>query len=278
MVLELLINPKKIQGKYWEFFLLGFVYSFIAVFLSLWIFKSYASIVMITLTIIAAIPITQKVLELQEEDDIKIKKETSLLKEHKKAIYMFMCLFLGFVFSFGILYVFLPGELSNQAFKAQTETIISINSNSPSGNFFNHFDIFNRIFFNNLKILFFCIVFSVFYGAGAIFILVWNASVMSTAIGSYIRNNLVNASSASHYFQITSLALLRYVIHGIPEIIAYFIGALAGGIFSFALIKHDFKDKNFKRMIRDVLDLVMIAIIILIVAGLLEVYVTPLFI
>lgn len=276
MVLELLVNPKKIQGKPWEIFFIGAVYSFVAAFLALWVFKGYASIVMVTLTIIASIPFIHRVIELEEKKDLKIVKERKLLKEHKKAIIMFMYLFLGFVASFCLLYVVLPGNIAQNIFSAQIETIVSIDSSMPSGNFLSNFNAFSSIYFNNLKILFFCIAFSFFYGAGAIFILTWNASVMATAIGSFIKNNLLHITSAVGYAQITSLALLRYMLHGIPEIAAYFIGGLASGIISFAIIKHDFMDSNFKRIGMDALNLILIALIILFGAALIEVFVIPL--
>ena len=34
----------------------------------------------------------------------------------------------------------------------------------------------------------FCLLFSLIYGSGAIFILTWNASVLGTAIGNYIKS------------------------------------------------------------------------------------------
>ena len=42
----------------------------------------------------------------------------------------------------------------------------------------------------------FCVFFSFFYGAGAIFILVWNASVISAAIGSFVRSNIEKLAAA----------------------------------------------------------------------------------
>jgi uncharacterized membrane protein SpoIIM required for sporulation len=273
MVLELLINPKKIQGKRWELFFIGFVYSFIAVFLSLWIFKGYASIVMITLTIIASVPFVHRVIELEEKKEIKIKKEHSLLKEHSKAIEVLLFLFLGFVVSFTLLYLILPAETTQTLFSAQIETIIEVQG--PTGSYIEANNLI-PIFLNNLKILFFCVAFSFLYGAGAIFILTWNASVMAAAIGSFIKNNLLHVSGAIGYLQITSIGLLRYLLHGVPEIISYFIGALAAGIISFAVIKHDFMGERYKHIMKDALYLILIAVGILFLAGLMEVYITPL--
>ena len=68
-------------------------------------------------------------------------------------------------------------------------TIATINSNVIGHAVY--LDQFFRIFFNNLKVLIFCIGFAFVYGVGAIFILVWNASVIGTAIGSFIRSELL---------------------------------------------------------------------------------------
>lgn len=274
MVLELLVNPRKITGKPWEMFLIGFVYSAIAVLLSFWIFRDYVSIVMITLTTIAAVPFVHAVIRREERKEVEIKEEHKLLKEHGKAISMFLWLFLGFVASFCILYIFLSSGMIEKVFGAQMQTIVAVRS-TPTGNYIADFSALSTIFFNNLKILFFCIAFSFFYGAGAIFILTWNASVMATAVGSFIRANLLHTSGVMGYLQITSLGLLQYMLHGIPEIAAYFVGGLASGIISFAIVRHDFRGGNFKHILRDALDLILVALFILFVAALIEVFITP---
>ena len=98
---------------------------------------------------------------------------------------------------------------------------------------------------------------------------------MAAAVGSFIKNNLFHVTSSIGYLQLTSIGLLKYMTHGIPEIAAYFIGALASGIISFALVKHDYKSKHFKRIIGDGIDLILISILILFIAGLIEIFVTP---
>ena len=65
------------------------------------------------------------------------------------------------------------------------------------------------------------------------------------------------------------------MIHGIPEIAAYFIGALAGGIVSVAVIKHDVHSEKFWTILQDSLNLVILAVIILFFASLIEVFITP---
>jgi uncharacterized membrane protein SpoIIM required for sporulation len=122
-----------------------------------------------------------------------------------------------------------------------------------------------NIFSNNVYVLIFTIIFSLIFGAGAIFILVWNASVISAAIGIFAKFDLANLP----------LGLARYMIHGLPEISAYFVGALAGGILSFAIIRHDTYNRKFWKVIQDSLNLIIIAIAILLISAFIEVFITP---
>lgn len=310
MVLEALINPKRVIGKPWEMISIGFVYSLVAAFLALWIFKNYVSIVMITLTVIAAIPFMHNVIKAEQQKGFSRLKEKNLLKEHSKAIFAFLYLFIGFVAAFTMLYIFMPSTLVERMFAAQLETIIAVKSTATgnfvaaatnlstatggfvtttgsylsttgystvaTGNYLSPFDALISIFTNNIRILVFCILFSFFYGAGAIFILTWNASVMAAAIGSFIRNNLFYAKTIFDYFQVTMVGLLQYLLHGIPEILAYFIGALASGMISVSLVNQDFMSKDFKNMLRDVGWLIAAAVGILLLSAFIEVFITPL--
>lgn len=275
MVFESLVNPSKIVSMpYWKVFLLGLFYSSVAIFLSFWIFRSYVSIVMVSLTVIASIVLIHTLIIYEEDKDEKIKSEVQLLKIHSRLITTLTFLFLGFVASFALWYVLLPGPIAQSTFNVQIETI-KATTIMPSGNFVNPVSAFSKIFFNNIKILFFCIIFSFFYGAGAIFILTWNASVMGTAIGSFIRNGL--STSGASYFGVATYGLIRYLLHGIPEIGAYFVGALAGGLISVAIVKHEFDSPNFRHTAIDALDLVLVSVAILFLAAMIEIFITPLF-
>jgi len=110
---------------------------------------------------------------------------------------------------------------------------------------------------------------SFFFGTGALFILSWNASV----IGVFV-SNLAKEFSAKYSYSLAQGhldALLSIAVHGIPEIGAYFIAGIAGGILSFGMIRgrHDF------RIAKDAAALYMLSALILVFAAVLEVWVTP---
>ncbi len=281
MVLESLTTPVKAEKRPLQMLLLGFLYATIGLFLSLWVFKTQSSLIMVFLAAMAAIPLIYNTVTLEEEKDLEGMEERWLLKEHGKALEAFMFLFLGMTVAYALWYVALGPATISFLYQAQAGTIKTINPGA-TGFATGAFHQFTRIFLNNVRVLIFCVLFSFLYGSGAIFILAWNGSVIGAAIGNFIRNGLGEAaalaglSKVSHYFGNISYGLLMYAIHGIPEILAYFVAGLAGGIISIAAIRHDFGTQKFEHILLDSADLLLLSVIILFLAGVLEVWVTPL--
>lgn len=283
-MLEMLVNPAKAEKRPWEMFFIGAFYATISLILVKWIFSGdpvlskYTGILVVTFCVMFTIPFMYYALKNEEEKDLRIEGFGRLLKEHNKALIYLMFLFLGFIVAFSFWYVIFSD--GNQNFRAQIETYCMINK--PA-----HFDdcvaeygvkhiskttIFStaqerivNIFANNIYVLIFTLVFSLIFGAGAIFILAWNASVISAAIGIFSQSTIIRIP----------LGIARYMIHGIPEIAAYFIGALAGGIVSVAVINHDVHSEKFWVILQDSLNLVIASVVILFFAALIEVFITP---
>ncbi|MBN2368557.1 stage II sporulation protein M [Candidatus Woesearchaeota archaeon] len=282
MVLESLINPLRAEAHPRILFVHGFLYASLGLFLGYWIFSVHASLIMVFLTTMAAIPLVYNIIKTEEKKELSDLDETNLLREHAKALSVFMYYFIGATLGFAFWYVVLPSSMIGGLFEVQTQTITDIRSNI-TGNSYQSFKVFTEILSNNLKVLIFCVLFSFIYGLGAIFILTWNASVIGVAIGNFIRTELqmisggLNLQSAAGYFQVISIGLFRYVIHGIPEILSYFFAGLAGGIISIAVIRHDFGTKKYEKIILDSSILLLLSLFFVLVAAVLEVYVTPIF-
>ncbi len=285
MVLESLVGPNTAKKHPLWLFVLGVIFSAFSVFFGLWIFKTQASLVMVFLTVVMTVPLMYSTLVDEEKENLKVQSETNILKEHSKALTFLSFLFLGFVVGYSLCYLFLPSTLLQTTFNVQLDTINTINSGpSLQGNAINFstgWGSFFTILTNNFKVLLFCLLFAFFFGAGSIFILAWNASVISAAVGTYFRNRLASYagvlgfSKVAVYFNLFTISFLRYMIHGIFEIVAYFVGGLAGGIISIALIKHGAGTEKFNRVMYDALILMVIALFLLFIGGLIEVFITP---
>ena len=271
MVLEIIIHPTKATGKPWEMFFIGLIYSFVGVALGYGVFRSYVSIVMVSFTAIAAIPFIHKALKAEEEEEGK-QNDKSLLQKHWRIVSMFTFLFIGYVVTFLSLFVLLPEHVVSEIFQAQVGAITEVR-NSITGNFLAGFKDFGIIFLNNIKVLVLCVVFSLLYGAGAVFIFSWNASVMGAAIGEAIRDGIRNNTSTT--LHIISSSLAGYFVHGIPEMIAYFIAGIAGGILSMTMVKEGIWSVKFKKAREDSFNLIGFAIIMLFLAALVEVFISP---
>jgi|GEM_PF-127942 len=359
MVLESIIRPSKMEKTPTEMFLVGFFYSTVGLFLALLIFGGYAglaaSLAGIFFTTMPLVVIMTKTIRLEEEKDLMVHKETFLIKEHGKALSMFLFLFIGMLISYSFWFTILPGDqeylfsidaigmeenlnqgiisdelrdmfetkefpLSKNAtikkeeggkweitdrgdvyiiskedgklniyhhvmnlFKFQIDIIESIQKSSTAvGKATQEINELEKILSNNFMVLIFCILFSFLYGAGAIFILTLNASVIGVAVGSTLRRYIAMYAFQNHlefiynYFNWSVSITLCYMLHGVFEISAYFVGALAGGIISVAVVNHDFRTKKFWRIVIDSLDLIILSILLLFLAGIIEVFITPL--
>ena len=284
-MLELLVNPKSGERRPWEMFFVGLIYATIAVVVPYLFFgndyvnSKYLSWISIMFLVILILPYFYYIIKLEEKKDKVYDGSMKLLVEHSKAIYSFLWLFLGFVVAFSILYMVLPN--ADNLFRAQIEVFCQINRQSDFQNCLKQYGLdsankitgavaadWNRtlgIFSNNVQVLMLTIVFSLLLGAGAIFVLAWNASVIAAAIKIFISSDISQLPSG----------LGRYMIHGLPEISAYFVGALAGGILSIAIIRREDQSKSFWKILEDVITLLIVALLILLISALIEVFITP---
>lgn len=283
MIIREIYDATKAEKRKLRMFLLGALFVLVASPLAYFFGGLHASIISVILTSIFVIPLFYKIIKLEEKKDIKEKSELKLLKEHTKAIRALILLFIGMVFGFAIVFLVTPADNINVLFDSQLNTLQNIQESLPTGMVVDESSsTFNFIFFNNLRVLILSILFSFFLGAGAIFILTWNAAIIGVAIGSFIRpklilaNELLGAERLVSYFQTISTGFLMYSLHGVVEIAAYFVAALAGGIISVAIIRKDFRSAKFESIVYDVTILFILSVFLLLIAALLEVFVTPL--
>jgi uncharacterized membrane protein SpoIIM required for sporulation len=283
-MLESLINPKRAEKGPWKMFFIGLLYASLSLLLTHFLFKGdavlskFSGLLVVLFCVMFSLPFMYFTIKNEEREDEEVEGFFGVWKMHSDAIYSFIWLFFGFLIAFSFWYIILQNpDLLN----AQIETYCNINSpgevedcvaeysftsQAISTNALNKGARFVSIISNNFGVMIFTLIFSLIFGAGAIFILAWNASVIAAAIGVF----------TSYKVSEIPLGLLRYMIHGFPEIAAYFITALAGGIFGVGVIRHGIDSKKFLRVLMNVVILILIAVVILFFATVIEVYFTPL--
>jgi uncharacterized membrane protein SpoIIM required for sporulation len=309
MVLESILKPEQIEKRPIEMIIFGFIIASIGLILALWVFPSYASFAMITFTVMATLPLMVKIMKHEKEKQEKSKTPWNILNQ-KYAISAIIFLFLGFLIAFSFWFSILPTDVTNKLFSIQINTFTQINNPSgaatispnttiqinspqtipstspgmsnPSGAAIMPKVPFTRILFNNLRVLALSILFSLIFCSGAIFILAWNASVLSVGMTNTIKLGVAAGGNGSaNYFSAVSFSLIKYLIHGIPEIASYVVGGLAGGIISFMILdvklNHKIPSKKFSNLSKGVLMLILIAIALLVIAAAIEVGIISIF-
>lgn len=282
-MLESMINPKRAEKGPWKMFFIGLLYASLSLILVHFLFKGdsvmskFSGLIVVLFCVMFSFPFMFFIIRQEEQEDEEISGAFSVWKTHSDAIYAFLWLFLGFIIAFAFWNVILQDP---KLLNAQIETYCSINSpgsiedcvarysfttKTISSGVSNNVARFVSIIGNNFGVMILTLIFSLIFGAGAIFVLAWNASVISAAIGIFTKYTI-------HEIPI---GLVRYMIHGFPEIAAYFMTALAGGMFGVGVIRHGLADKKFVRVLTHVGILLGIALFTLIVAAVIEVYFTP---
>jgi uncharacterized membrane protein SpoIIM required for sporulation len=283
-MLEMLINPRVAEKQPWKMFFIGLIYASLSLVLTKWFFSNdavlsqFSGMIVVTFCVMFSLPFMYYMIKQEEEEDEQIEGFFRVWHEHSDAIYAFMWLFLGFIIAFSFWHIILNDP---NLFNAQIETYCRINSLGNFEDCINKYTFveglnptgavtremrFLSILENNVYVMIFTLIFSLIFGAGAIFVLAWNASIIATAIRIFAESKISGIP----------IGIARYMIHGFPEIAAYFITALAGGILGVGFLRNGIRNPRFLRVIENTVILLFIAILILIFAAVIEVYLTPL--
>jgi len=265
MVLESILDPKNAEDKPLHVFVISFIYSIIAVIFAHQLFPQQSSILAIALVTIMFVPFFQKLFEIEEKiEDLAAEKKihTNLLERHKKIIFTFSAFFLGIIVAMSFVFVFLD---YSDVFSMQTKTIEGFSAQATgSGSF-------ERFFANNSRVMLLTFLLSTMFGAGAVLILAWNASVIAVYIGIFTKSMTAQLGEAAYLYALP-LGLGSIALHGIPEIIAYFIAGLAGGILSVGMIRERIGSIEFKGIFKDSFILLAVAEILIFSAAILEAF------
>jgi uncharacterized membrane protein SpoIIM required for sporulation len=265
MVLESFLKPESIESKPWEMFFYSIVITSVSLWLSIQVFPSASSLVFVFLITLASFPLFYRILSDDElVDEKEIIQQISFYQRHKRTINIFGYFFLGVMVTTSFWASLISAENFESVFGYQMDSISDIRGDwSPSGNAIKPAGIF-EVLFNNIRVTTLAFLLSFFFGTGAIFVLAWNASVLgvfATGIAKGHESVLVGHLNA----------FLSISIHAIPEIFAYFLAGIAGGILSFGIMrgKHD------KVVIEDAFATFAASVFVLVFAALLETFVTP---
>jgi uncharacterized membrane protein SpoIIM required for sporulation len=265
MVLEQLFKLNWIERKE-HAILIGVIYAIIGIFSAYLIIPSYAGLMSIAFTSILLIPSLNQLLLIEENQEIREKKISLvlLLKDHLDIIKIYLFLFMGIFITYFALSLLLNLDFGSRIFEAQLYLTGVVGHATKN-------EAFIRILFNNIIVFAVCFILSLIYGAGSILFLTINASTWGAFFGHLLKQAMMNGEGS----KIT--AFFSYILpilpHTVTEALAYIFAAIVGGIVSKATIREKPFSKKFNHIITDAFMMIGLGIIIVIIAGILEVYV-----
>ena len=266
MVFEEIFKIDWIERKWYAFFL-GVVCTIVGLITAKLIFPSSTGLMSIYFTSILLIPSLAKMLKNQEKTETEEKEFSmkTVFKDHQAIFKTYMLLFLGIFFAYSMMTILLPLPLIQKMFATQLKVagLTGFATNSDA--------LFLSIVHNNLIVFVACLALSLFYGAGAVVFLTWNASVWGIVFSYFIVQSAIaeNANSLFYFFK----NIGPFLPHMITEGFSYVGAAIVGGVMSNDFLSEKLFSKNFFKVAKDSAFLLGVCFLVVIIAGVLEVYV-----
>ncbi len=297
MVLENLFKEKWVERRPSYSFLLGVIFTLIAYATSRILFRHSAALVgvsAILFVVILALPGINRLFDSEERKEAE--NYGGFVREHEETFDFYIYFFLGVFAVFFALAIMFPSsvlsmsDITGSKASASQQRVYKVSDSAPPGRIppppppdfslgaekqkapFLNAQIFS-IFLNNLYVMLVAFALSLFYGSGALFLITFNASVFASALAGFVRARIVLGSIVFS----TSIALCHVAVimlHMVPEVAAYVLAAIAGGVLSKALLREKAGSKRFKRVLKDSFILLLISVAVLFFAAFMEVKVS----
>ncbi|MFQ5405704.1 MAG: stage II sporulation protein M [Candidatus Micrarchaeia archaeon] len=274
MVLEALVDAESAAKNPVKITVLSFFFVTLGIWVAQFFESNIAGIMATVAVLLPSIPLINSFFSYEEK---QTEREIQLLHSHTLArhldvLIVLVAYFIGLIIGFTFWHLALPQELSAHIFQNQISELQAIQGALTTG-FATKFTLvqaFELVFMNNLQVLAIILIASVVYGAGSIFILIWNASIIGVFIGSLAQEYVFQMAPEYSVAVGLSRGVFGLIPHGSFELLAYLTAALAGGILSRAIIRKAYKKPEFAVILYDVAKLVSWAILFLAIGALIE--------
>jgi len=288
VVLESLFEGESVVKHPLAALFLGFVFTSVSLWIAFFSFPASASILAISFITIAAVPMIHHVFLIEERKALKLcAKKGSFFARNFDLIKVYSWFSIGVIVGFAAWFMVLPaqgGDFCLKAdqcvsvpsqeivFKEQSTALSYISAMAPDnqnatanatlnggacgGSFWCWF---NLIFTNNSSLMLMAVLLSFIFGAGALFLITWNASIVGILIGK-------NILAENHF------GFLGLLPHGIPEFAGFFMGAISGGMISIAVTQRKNRPREFEIIAMDAFILLLLALLSLFVGAAVEAF------
>jgi len=265
MVLEHLIDKKLVRNHMSFVFLLSALYVFVAYAVGEFFFPGQSVAIVLLVTILLT-PSLHHLIVIAEA--IQREGGKGFWRKHKTIINCYLGAFLGLLLGFFIMGLVNPSALDYQVSQLEQDhlrpEIITAFLDQP---FTPTLSTALSVFTHNLSYLLIGFVLSIFYGAGAIFLVVYTTSLYA----AFVMELMARWANA---MTLAGIAL----IHLMPESAGFILTAIAGATLSKGIMHENLKSQAFRNVMQSCVKLLVLGIALIFVAAFIETYITaPLF-
>src|SRR3989338_1553987 len=228
-MLESIVRPVSAEHNPSEMVLVGIIFTMVSGLLVLQIGTSSPANTGLGLLLVAfiSIPASPLLVNLFIIEGKKVRRNRSfpipIIDRHDEVIKVLAFLFIGIIIGASILYLLLPGETAQFLFSDQLHDLSARGVNVMSGNAIARTDFWSLIE-NNTKVTLLVLVFSFVFGAGAIFIIAWNGTIIGVLIANIAQNpgrfggiELLPGNPFVNYLAALPITFINLLPHGFFE-------------------------------------------------------------
>ena len=275
MVLEHIFPEDWLEHKGRYAFILGVVYSIIALLIATVLFPGDPALVAVAFTSMLLLPEMYKIFAIEERQQ-SMEQKVSLLglwRDDIEVVRIYIFLFIGILLTYAVGAMVMDGLEANTVFREQLEIRFGEGFAGQAVNLGGIFgsELFFEILSNNFLVLIACFILALMSGDGAIFLITWNASVWGTIFGVTARNAAV--FSNQNPFDLFGMIMLVVFPHMIIEAISYFLAAISGSVISKDVLLEDFASERFLEVFGFNLYLLLGGLIFLVLGAVIETFV-----
>ncbi|MFH0889720.1 MAG: stage II sporulation protein M [Candidatus Aenigmatarchaeota archaeon] len=276
MVLENLTDFRPGKNRLAGVVLFGFLVNTISLITATVIFDPAAGLVALFLTSAAAFPLISKAFEVEEGLDVY--GSSHFIERHADVLKVYAGFFIGVMISTSMFYFALSQTRADDVFRFQLSALGSAEITSRSTGQAVGGAVFDEILANNVKVALISFLVSVIFGAAAVFVITWNASVIAVFVGIMAKTSVASFASLGlfgtplAFFYGLAIGTGSIALHGVPEIMSYFVSALAGGIISVGLSREKINSDRFRKVAEDGIILLAVALVMIFIAAAVESY------
>jgi uncharacterized membrane protein SpoIIM required for sporulation len=272
MVLEYLLTPKSARHEPYK--LLPATMLFYSAGVAVYLLIPGITASPIVFTLIPLLPLMLRLLLWEEKSEEEgFRRSSGFFAYHGLLLESFAFVFVGAMLASTFWYAVLPPDAAAHAFSEQVKEIAlikgAVNSGSAgTGNVLRP-EFFTFLSAHNLQVLALMFLFSLLYGVGSLYLLLWNASILGVFTATKMAQS---ASQTGVPGIITGFfgAFAGLLPHGMFEVSAYFVASIAGGIFSIAVMRRDMSRPELVKIVLDVAFLAAVSVVLLLIGAVIE--------